>query len=272
MEEMTRPEPRLAAEEEPSLFEPSPDDPTFTAGGALRLFMASRNYRTIRALKSVMTPALVGRYERDSAPFNGKNRVRIAAFDFEPKDLKPILSKGRRERATTSTGTDPGVSAYIAPVRSLWADQGEAVELREEAIRIVREDSGLWRIARLETVSSESLRYRSDLQGLVPLRRIMRAWHRRSLGSARRHLSPTFEKHYEEREDALGALFVGQEDPRHAAYKIVDLKDVAGRRLVAKLVLFDTSPGQPSALEGSSVILQMIKQGSQWLLDAWDGG
>jgi hypothetical protein len=272
MEEMTRPEPRLAAEDEPSLFEPRPDDPTLTAGGALRMFMASRNYRAIRALKSVMTASLVGRYERDSAPFNGKNRVRLASFEFEPESLKPILPKGRRQRAASSGGADPTVDAYIARVRTLWADQGEAVELREEAIRIVREDSGLWRVARLEQVGSESLRYRSDLQGLITLRRIMRAWHRRSLGSARRHLSPAFAKRYEGREDDLGALFVGEADPRHAAYKILELKDVAGRRLVAKLELFDTSPEQPTSIQGSSVILQMIKRGSQWLLDAWEEG
>ncbi len=63
------------------------EDPTATAGGALTIFMRSRNYRTIRILRSVMTPALAASYDRDSARFNGKQNVRLAAFYFKEEDL-----------------------------------------------------------------------------------------------------------------------------------------------------------------------------------------
>src|SRR5437667_7108810 len=51
---------------------PAAEDPTRTAGGALRLFMSSRDYRTIKRLKSVITDRLQTRFDHDSAPFNGK--------------------------------------------------------------------------------------------------------------------------------------------------------------------------------------------------------
>lgn len=242
------------------LEEPDPDDPTLTAGGALRLFMASRNYRSLRQLKGVMTEALVARYDRRSASFNGKNRVRLAAFHFSPGDLRPVTARGQK-------GSPP--NTYIARVRTLWADQGEAVELRREAIRLVRLDSGLWRVSRLEKIESEPLRFRSDLSGQVTLRRLMRGWHRRSLASARRHFGPRFQKKYEGREEDLAALFVGEPDPKHAAYRIAELKEVGDRRLIAKLELFVTSPGQPTPIEGAPVIVQLVRQGPSWLLDTW---
>ena len=254
-------EPGIPIERDALFEEPDPDDPTLTAGGALRLFMASRNYRSLRRLKGVMTEALVVRYDRNSAPFNGKNRVRLAAFHFTPGDLRPVTARGQK-------GAPPGT--YIARVRTLWADQGEAVELRREAIRIVRQDTGLWRVSRLEKIESEPLRFRSDLEGQITVRRLMRGWHRRSLASAQRHLGSNFQKKYEGREEDLAAIFVGEEDPRHAAYRIIELKEVGSSRLVAKLELFVTSPGQPIPIEGDPVIVQMVKQGPSWRLDAWE--
>src|SRR5262245_10832822 len=59
-----------------------PDDPRLTAGGALRQFMASRDYRTIKQLRDVMTDKVQARFDHDSAPFNGKRGNRLAAFDF----------------------------------------------------------------------------------------------------------------------------------------------------------------------------------------------
>ena len=253
-------EPAISTERSALLEEPDPDDPTLTAGGALRLFMASRNYRSLRQLKAVMSEALVARYDRNSAPFNGKNRVRLAAFHFSSDDLRPVTVRGQK-------GSPPGT--YIARVRTLWADQGEAVELRREAIRLVRQDSGLWRVSRLEKIESEPLRFRSDLTGQITLRRLMRGWHRRSLASAQRHFGPRFQKRYEGREEDLAALFVGEPDPKHAAYRIAELKEVGDRRLVAKLELFVTSPGQPTPIKGAPVIVQLVRQGPSWLLDAW---
>jgi len=254
-------EPGIPIERHALLEELDPDDPTWTAGGALRLFMASRDYRSLRQLKGVMTEALVARYDRDSAPFNGKNRVRLAAFHFTPGDLRPVTAKGQK-------GAPPGT--YIARVETLWADQGEAVELRREAIRLVRQETGLWRVSRLEEIESEPLRFRSDLDGQTTVRRLMRGWHRRSLTSAQRLLGPGFQKKYEGREGDLAAIFVGEEDPKHAAYRIVELKEVGDSRLIAKLELFVTSPGQPLPIEGAQVIVQMVKQGPSWLLDAWE--
>ncbi len=92
---------------------PPAEDPTRTAGGALRLFMASRDYRTIKRLKSVMTDRLQARFDHDSAPFNGKRSNRLAAFDFTEKDLKPARPAAGR------TGTQP--VSFIATVRSRCA-------------------------------------------------------------------------------------------------------------------------------------------------------
>src|SRR5437867_7579295 len=102
--------------------------------------MASRDYRRIKRLKSVMTARLQARFDHDSAPFNGKRGNRLAAFDFTEKDLKPARTAGKPV-------TPP--SSYVASVRSLWEEQGEATERRTEAITLVLLDSGLWRVADL---------------------------------------------------------------------------------------------------------------------------
>src|SRR6266446_5201339 len=95
---------------------PTAEDPTRTAGGALRLFMASRHYQTIRQLRGAMTERLQARFDHDSAPFNGKRGNRLAAFDFAEKDLKPARTAGKQVTPASS---------YIASVRSLWEEQGE---------------------------------------------------------------------------------------------------------------------------------------------------
>src|SRR5436309_15729881 len=58
------------------------EDPTRTAGGALRLFMASRDYRTIKRLKRVMTARMQARFDHDSGQFYGTTGYRIAAITF----------------------------------------------------------------------------------------------------------------------------------------------------------------------------------------------
>src|SRR5262245_24631463 len=74
-----------------------PDDPRLTAGGALRQFMVSRDYRTIKQLKGVLTEKLQARFDHDSAPFNGKRGNRLAAFDFSEKDLRARASQAKSQ-------------------------------------------------------------------------------------------------------------------------------------------------------------------------------
>ncbi|MFQ5878308.1 MAG: hypothetical protein ACE5JH_11610 [Acidobacteriota bacterium] len=237
-------------------------DPRATAGGALRLFMASRSYRTIRALKAAMTQSLSARYDRDSAPFNGRQRIRIAAFDFREADLKPV-----------QVGPSGGeVRAYDAKVRSLWAEQGEAVELRVESIRVLRQEDGLWRVGRLRRVSSEPLRFTESSEGLTTLRLVMRAWRRRQPGGAREQMSGSFLRRFEGREQALEAIFVGADLPRHSAYQILAIDDERPDRLAARLRLYETSPGHPWPLDGVEVTLTLVKIGHRWYLDGWNRG
>ncbi len=253
------------------------DDPTRTAGGALAAFMSRRDYLTIRELKAVMTPELQARFDHDSVPFNGKKRVRIALFDFSEKDLKPYPPAGKAVRASKPAATPGGGAAapagpagYIATVRTLWEDQGEAVEQRVESMRLVQREDGLWRVATLDRISSDPLRFKEAVPGVTALRLVLRSWVGRDLAGARAGLSPAFLKRYEGREAALRELFVGGTDPHHAAYQILEVKPQGTTIVITRVKLFEASPGRPSSPEGSVRTLRLVKKGPPWFLDSWD--
>src|SRR5262245_27952794 len=81
----TGPPPGAAPEESPS----TATDPGATAAGALAFFMNSRDYRTLRELKSILTPSAQATYDHDSVAYNGKKGIRLAAFDYHEPAPKP---------------------------------------------------------------------------------------------------------------------------------------------------------------------------------------
>ncbi len=260
-----------AAPEDAEIEEPPPaEDLTRTAGGALQAFMASRNYRSIRALKGVMTPRLQAVYDHDSAQFNGKRGIRLAAFDFTERDMKPVRSAGRPVKAQTAAIAAETPPAFTATVRSLWEEQGEAVEQRVETVEITQQENGLWRVSGLRRQTAERLRFPDPIPGVTTLRMVLRAWHRSDLAGAKPHLSAAFLKRYEMREEALARLFGSAPGTQHAAYQIVELKPRGEETVLARVKLYETVSGEPRPLEGSLRSLRLIKKGPRWLLDAWD--
>ncbi len=241
---------------------PAAEDPTRTAGGALRQFMASRDYRTIKRLKSVMTDRLQARFDHDSSPFNGKRSNRLAAFDFTEKDLRPARPAAGR------TGT-PAVS-YIAIVRSLWAEQGEATELRTESMTLTQQPDGLWRVADLTLTDSDKLRFGDAVPGVTALRLVLRAWYGGNVAAARGGMSESFLKKFAARDDALKALFSPPPGRQHAAYQIVAMEPKGTSAAVTRVKLYETVIGEPGPIDGTTHVLKMIKKGSRWLLDGWD--
>ena len=258
------------------------EEETQTAGGALRYFMSHRSYRTIRFLKQVMTPALAARFDANSVPFNGKRGIRLAAFDFKEKDMKPVLPKAQDARGKPSAQAagmagSPGEAVaaeepaiYAGTVRSLWEEQGEVAEQRVETIKTYRQPEGAWRIGSLELVSSDRPRPPEAIPGVTVLKIILRAWHRRDLNTVRQHLSEAYEKRYQNRPEALEHLFIGEEEPRHAAFQIQDLRPQGDSLLLARVRLFETTPGQPGIFETPAKNVRLIRKGPYWLLDAWD--
>jgi hypothetical protein len=253
-----------------------PEDPTRTAGGALAAFMGLRHYLTIRELKAVMTADLQARFDHDSAPFNGKRGGRIAAYDFSERDLKPAAqvvrsAVGARPPETSAAApTGGGPAAYLASMRSLWEEQGEATELRVETARLVRQEDGLWRVASLDRLRTDPLRFREAVSGVTALRLLLRAWTRGDLRAARSNMSPAFIKKFNGRDQALRDLLVGGPDPRHAAYQILEMKPEGPAASVARIKLFESNAHRPTPLDGSVHTLRMVKKGAPWLLDAWD--
>ena len=237
------------------------EDPTSTAGGALRLFMASRDYRTIKRLKSVMTERLQARFDHDSASFNGKRGNRIAAFDFAEKDLKPARPSGK---------TPAPPAGFLATVRSLWEEQGETTEKRTETISIVQQDDGLWRIADLAIASSDKLRFTEAVNGVTALRTILRAWYRGDPATARANMTEAFLKKYQGKDEVFRAMFVPAEGKKHAAYQIVQMTPQGTTAAAARVRLYETVIGEPGSLEGQPRAIKMIRKGSRWLLDGWD--
>lgn len=255
--------------------EPSPvvlsEDPGRTAGGALRAFMAARDYRTIRELKAVMTPGLMARFEHDSTPFCGKRGIRLSAFDFLEKDLKPPPARTTRTAEMQPAGAGSDLPTYVGAVRSLWEEQGEAVELRAESARIAQQPDGLWRIAGLERVKSERLRFAEAVNGVTTLRLILRAWHRGDLQPAKGHMSAAFLKKHEGREEGLQAIFSNAAGAaRHAAYQILSMDPRGQAAVEARVKLYFAPAGEPAALDGPERRLRLVRKGARWLLDAWD--
>jgi hypothetical protein len=238
------------------------DDPTLTAGGALRLFMTSRDYRMIKRLKGVMTPRLQARFDHDSAPFNGKRGNRLAAFDFTERDLKPPRSSGKAPPAQPAT--------FLGSVRSLWEEQGEATEQRTEKITIVQQEDGLWRIADLAVAASEKLRFNEAVNGVTALRAILRAWHRGDAAAARTNMTEAFLRRCQGKDEAFKAMFTPPEGRRHAAYQISEMTPQGTIAAVARVRLYETVIGEPGPLEGQPRTIRMVRKGSRWLLDAWD--
>ena len=230
---------------------PAAEDPGRTAGGALAFFMTSRDYHTIRELKSVMTPALVATYDHDSTPFNGKKGYRLSAFDYREPAPKP------------------GSTSWTASVQSLWDDQGEAVELRTENIRLTREREAPWRVAGLAKTASEPQRYLKSIDGVTSLRMILRDWIRRDADGARGLMTDACATRLDGSKDGLVTTFAGDPNVRRDAYRILEMVPDGTTRVTAKVRLIETPPGRPASLAGVARELVLVKKGQRWLLDDW---
>lgn len=230
---------------------PAPDDPTRTPGGALSRFMSSRDYRTIRDLKSVMTASLRAIYDHDSTAFNGKKGIRLAAFDYREPMPKP------------------GATSLSLPVKSLWEDQGEAIEQRTETLRLVRDESGLWRVAAMDKTATEPLRYQEAIPGVTALRMILRAWQRHDLESARSFMSDAYQQRFAGRDEGIAAVFTGDPAVKRAAFRIVELLPKGTTEATAHVRLVETTAGRPSSLEGTPRTIALVKKGPRWLLNDW---
>src|SRR5258705_10793218 len=99
-----------------------------------------------------MRPALTAVDDHDATPFSGKKGYRLSAFDYREPAPKP-----------SST-------AYTASVRCLWDDQGEAVELRTENVRLARDHDASWRVAGVGKAASGPLRAPKAIPGGSSLR------------------------------------------------------------------------------------------------------
>jgi hypothetical protein len=238
----------------PPSDEAAPDaaaEATRTPGGALALFMSSRDYHTIRELKSVMTPALRAAYDHDSAPFNGRKGTRLAAFDFRDPVVRP--------QSTSCT----------VLAKSLWEDQGEAVEQRAENVRLTRGTDGGWQVAALEKGTVEPLRFKDAIPGVTSLRQLLRAWQKRDLTTAKTLMSDAYLRRFAGREEGLAAVFAGDPAQRRAAFRILDMTPRGTTEAVARIRLVETAAGKPSSLEGTPKSLTMVKRGQRWLLNDW---
>lgn len=238
-----------APEDEPLV--PAATDPGETPGGALGTFMTSRDYRTIRQLKAILTPQANAAYDHDSVAYNGRKGIRLAAWDYREPAPKP------------------GAVTYASTVRSLWDEQGEAVELRTETVRLQRDATGPWRVASLQKGTSENLRFKEAIPGVTSLRQALRAWRSQDAQAARSLLTDAFLKRLEAKGDGLAALLAPAEGKRHAAFRIKGYEAKSATQGIARVGLVDVPPGQPGPLDGAPRTLTLVKKGSRWLVDDW---
>jgi hypothetical protein len=222
-----------------------------TAGEALAFFMASRDYRTIRDLKSVMTASLKASYDTDPTPYNGRKGIRLSAFDY-------------REPAPA-----PAAKSAAVTVKSLWEDQGEAVEVRSETVRLALGEDGLWKVSAVQRAGVQPVRFKESVAGVTSLRQVLRAWVRRDFETARGLMSDAFLKRQAGREEGIEAVFAGDPQTRRAAFRIVEMKPQGTASVTARVRLVETPPGRPSALEGIPRTLVLVRRGQRWILDDW---
>ena len=230
---------------------PAATDPGETPGGALGFFMTMRDYRTIRQLKSILTPQANAAYDRDSVAYNGRKGIRLAAWDYREPAPKP------------------GALTHASTVRSLWDEQGEAVELRTETVKLQRDATGPWRVAPLQKGTSENLRFKQTIPGVTSLRMVLRAWRQQDLPAARSLLTDAFLKRLEAKGDGLVALFAPAEGKRHAAFRIKGYEAKSATQGIARVGLVDVPPGKPGPLDGAPRTLTLVKKGARWLVDDW---
>lgn len=238
-----------APETEPLV--PAASDPGETPGGALGHFMTMRDYRTIRQLKSILTPQANAAYDHDSVAYNGRKGVRLAAWDYKEPAPKP------------------GAVTHASTVRSLWDEQGEAVELRTETVKLQRDPTGPWRVASLQKAAAENLRFKETIPGVTSLRMVLRAWRLQDTQTARTLLTDAFLKRLEARGDGVAALFAPPEGKRHAAFRIKGYEAKGATQGIARVGLVDVPPGRPGPLDGTPRTLTLVKRGSRWLVDDW---
>ncbi len=222
-----------------------------SAGEALAFFLASRDYRTIRDLKSIMTTACRAAYDHDPTPFNGKKGFGLSAWDYREPALKP-------------QATAAGIT-----VKGLWEDQGEAIEVRTETVRLAREGGGPWRVAAIEKVASDPVRYKESSPGVTTLRQILRAWIRRDFAAAKGYMSDAYLKRIAGRPEGLEAVFAGDPNVRRAAFRILEIAPKGSAAATAQVRLVEAPPGRPTRLDGIPKTLALVKHGSKWLLDDW---
>lgn len=230
---------------------PAATDPGESPGGALGFFMTMRDYRTIRQLKSILTPQANASYDRDSVAYNGRKGIRLGAWDYK----EPVPK--------------PGAVTHVSTVRSLWDEQGEAVELRTETVKLQREATGPWRVASLTKTASENLRFKETIPGVTSLRMVLRAWRLQDAAAARSLLTDAFLKRLEARGDGLAALLTPAEGKRHAAFRIRGYEAKSATQGIARIGLVDVPPGKPGPLDGAPRTLTLVKKGSRWLVDDW---
>jgi len=230
---------------------PPATDPGETPSGALAFFMSSRDYRTIRELKSILTPQAKAAYDHDSVAYNGRKGVRLAAWDYK----EPVPK--------------PGATSVSAAIKTLWEDQGEATEQRSETARLQRDPTGPWRVASLQKTGSENLKMKDAVPGVTTLRMLLRAWRQRDLPAARTLLTDSFLKKIDAKGDGLAGLFAVPEGKRHAAFRIQSLDPSGTTGAVAKVSLVDVVSGRPGSLDGTPRTLTLVKKGSRWLVDDW---
>ena len=230
---------------------PAATDPGETPGGALGFFMTNRDYRTIRQLKSILAPQANAAYDRDSTAYNGRKGIRLAAWDYREPAPKP------------------GAQAFTSTVRTLWDEQGEAVELRTENVKLQHDAAGPWRVASLTRTASENLRFKEAIPGITSLRMVLRAWRVQDAPAARSLLTDAFLKRLEAKGSGLEALFAPQEGKRHAAFRIKGYEAKGATQGIARVGLVDVAPGRPGALDGAPHTLTLVKKGSRWLVDDW---
>jgi len=228
-------------------------DPGATAAAALAFFMHSRDYRTLRELKSILTESARATYDHDSVAYNGKKGIRLAAFDY-------------REPAPKATST-----AYAATVKTLWDDQGEAVEQRTETVRLTREGGGggPWRVAALQKADSQPLRFKDATPGVTTLRMVLRAWVKRDVAAVKANLTDALVKKLTAKGDSVEGFVMGDAALRHAAFRIDGLDAAGTTQAAARVHLVESHNGRPGSLDGTPHTLTLVKKGSRWLVDDW---
>jgi hypothetical protein len=209
---------------------------------------------------SLMTPALKDHYRYNRKVKIRREAGRLLTFRFDPKSL--VAKDGGKRFEVAVVGTWVNLNDHLIGEVD---EQDTFVETprgwRADKIKFGQERSTEKAI--VEGVGGPK-EYRDAIR---VLKVVLRAWADRDAETARKGVSPAFERTFRAHDEVL-QLFIGLSNPHHAAYAIRRIANTDRDACEFDVDLYEMVTGD-TLLSSSRVRIEVKKYDSGWFIDSW---